>query len=86
MKWFKWIIRYRANVHDSRVQTNDINKVRMSYFGSTVINYETKSPLDIRFIKIDRKMVNLIEEYHLNLRKGCGDMKIHDMTLTLVYI
>ena len=75
----------RANFHDSRLMTET------SCFGSTLINYEMKSPLDIRVIKTDKKIVNimicnLIEEYHLSFRKGWGDMKIQDTLLALLYI
>ena len=67
----------RANFHDSRLMTE------LSCFGSTSINYEIKSPLDIRFIKTDNKIVNiiysLIKTNHLSLRKGCGDMKIRHL-------
>ena len=78
----------RANFHDSRLMKQ--TRSESSCFGSTLINYEIKSPKDVRVIKTDNKIVkiicNLIETYHLSLRKGCGDMKIQDTVLAVLYI
>ena len=56
--------------------------------GSTLINYGIKAPLHIRFINTDKRTVssisNLIEKYHLSLRKGCSDMKIQDTVVALL--
>ena len=78
----------RANFHYSRPMT--YTKSESSCFGSTLINYGIKSPLDIQIIKTDNKIVNIIcnlmETYHLSCRKGCDDMKIQDTVLALLYI